>query len=283
MGDFIDSLVRVFEILAQGALAVAVVGYLLIWVHPIKRAVTDHLRSAHTFVLSGWAEPLAKTAAAVVVIAGVYFLGVITNVVGYWLLDPAHEAIIANTASIIAQPDTTAPMSSWEVLYLPFSRNAKSEHKAQYLHYLSEEASWRNTNLEGMKHALDPLLKQIRILRGTVVCALLFAILAGVRVLYFLIALVVLPLLPTTVQSGLVSTTVTADPSSASRARSLRICIARVALAHTVYFVGALVVYASVMPAYRTIETEYHLLAHYGAVEGERSFRQAHPHPKPDL
>ena len=200
MGNLVDSIVRLFEFIIQGVLTLFVVGYFLIWFHPLKDAVADNVQIINRYILHPhWEKPVPDTAIAVIFIGGLYFLGVITNVIGYRLLEPVHHRLILAVAQTAArQPKDSrgaekssaeADIPFWSTALLPLRIYLGDQERIQgditYTLYLHDEALWRNCNLVAMKDALDPLIKQSRIIRGTVVCALAFCIIATLKFLYF--------------------------------------------------------------------------------------------------
>jgi len=66
--------------------------------------------------------------------------------------------------------------------------------KGEYVQYLNDEVEWRNRNLDAVKHALDPLLKQNRVIRGTAVISLGFFFVSILKAVSFLLCLALLSL-----------------------------------------------------------------------------------------
>lgn len=208
MGDLVDSLVRVFEFLIQGFLAVFVVGYVLIWFHPVKRALSIYIRAIHQLLIEGWKLPELKlpTAVAPIVLIGlVYFLGILTNVIGYWILEPVHHLAILDADRVYSVAnDQTAPKKPASHKLPSFAATAllplkwivgevqAEDQEITYANYLRQEVRWRNCNLEALSHALDPHIKQFRVIRGTIVCSLAICIVSLLKSLHFTLIWVLL-------------------------------------------------------------------------------------------
>lgn len=296
MGDLVDSLVRVFEFLIQGMLALVVVGFALVFVHPVKESVFQHLGAIHRYLLGK--TPVPNEAIILVALGLLYFLGVFTNVVGYWLLEPVHHAVIldAEKVNLVSAPDAVSPSAtlngahllSRRVLYplrIFLDDQAKREGTGGYATYIRDEVQWRNCNIEALKHALDPLFKQSRIIRGTIICSLAFCVVALLKFFYFGLVWILfhMPRRCTSLAGWLYRHTVhptilepapdddKARPSSQGSKPSRRAYDAeirltrRYALSSLTLSALAALLYLLALAGWQTIEKEYHLMARVGA------------------
>jgi hypothetical protein len=277
VGELVDALVRVLEYMVQGALAVFLGAYVLAWVHKFKNWVYEHVSELTEYMVGpNWRtlkpHPYVQLA---IVLGGLYFIGVVTNAVGYWVLRPAHEIVIS--AAITRPKQRPAePIHAAALVQVVLQRvltGSSPPEKAEYVAYILDEVSWRNHNLEAMKHALDPLVKQSRIIRGTVVIACGFLIVSLLKAVSFLLSMAVLAVPPLhqvgeTLFRNLVSPRKDdnyADRDVRERIRSMRAIAGRFAVSNLIYSVAALLVFWSSMGAYATLEREYHIMAQSGA------------------
>lgn len=303
MGELVDSLVRVFEFLIQGILAVSVVGFALVWIHPIKSAFVGYFKAIHKFVLEGRELPNAVVVG--ILLGMVYFLGVLTNIVGYWVLEPVHHAAIRDvevSAPTASENLTTSfsPFSSVtlfsERAFLPLKQvvgRVPVEAQVEfYISYLHHEVDWRNCNLPALSHALDPQIKQFRIVRGTILCSLAFCVLALAKSAYFFLVWL-LTLFPWRSQSFVdwlyrhtVQPSSVRSPNS-TPAAALASAVKdghlnetqftreetgkqtrKYALGALTLAVLALLCYLLSLSGWQTVEREYHLMARLGAESG---------------
>lgn len=276
MGDLVDSIVRIFEFMVQGSLTLIVIAYVLVWIHPLKRALFTHWGIAKSFMLEHLVDrPVFPKIEAALFLGAIYFLGVITNVFGYWLLQPAHKAIID------AVENRNHIIDTEKLFVLPLEHGWRARDDttgfAAYQNYLQDEVKWRNLKLDAMRHALDPLLKQLRIVRGTAVFALTMALLALVRVAYFAVLILIFPLFPTLSHRLYLATVRPFDSKETIPEKKMRHETRVFAFTHFIYFLAAVALYIAIMLAYKTAETEYHLLASSGAKHAIELFKMEHP------
>lgn len=274
MGELVDALVRVLEFVVQGALAILLVGFLLAWVHGFKESVYQHAREMTAYMLGDSAKTLGHPNAVVTILIGVlYIAGIITNSVGYWLLHPAHEIVIAAAvpdARSVAQPRTVSAISLVRVVTARVMFGSSPPPGPEYLQYLVDEVEWRNRNLEAVKHALDPLLKQSRVIRGTAVISLGFFFVSIFKTISFLITFVLLSLSGTPHRWGSHMYRHLVDPhhgetsGAAKTSRVRRMTAVRYAVSNTLYAIVAFVVLWCALGGYATTEREYHVMAHAG-------------------
>src|SRR5260370_13137842 len=97
IGNVVDSVIRLFEFIVGGILTALVLVYILVWVHPIKDSVYRNIESITKYLLHPhWKDHVPKPAIAVLLVGCAYFLGMVTNVAGYWLLEPIHYRVISS-------------------------------------------------------------------------------------------------------------------------------------------------------------------------------------------
>lgn len=285
MGELVDALVRVLEFMVQGALAVLLGAYILAWVHKFKNWVYEHAGELAEYMLgprrSDWrVHPYVFMAIA---LGCLYLIGVVTNAVGYWVLRPAHETVIA-AAVKTSSGDQVRVVAAHELIGVVAKRaffGTNRPEETHYVTYLKDEVLWRNRNLEAMKHALDPLVKQNRVIRGTAVISFAFFVFSLLKVLSFLGAMTVMTTerwysFGRKLYMNLVDpkADIPVDPISPEE-RTLRIgemrrTTGRYAVANLIYSVIALVILWSSIGAYATLEREYHVMAHYGPLSAEQ-------------
>lgn len=298
MGELVDALVRVLEFVVQGALAVLLLGFALAGFHALKDSVYEHVHEMTAFMLPNWKVLKHPNTVVSVVIGVLYIAGIVTNSVGYWVLDPAHQIVIS--AAVSSPPNGgAAPVTASTLVGVVLRRVVFDRSPAptkEYPQYLSEEVAWRNSNLEAVKHALDPLLKQCRVIRGTAVIALGFFLFSLLKASVFVVCLILL-WLPDPAHEGnsgahqarsketshkttplkSVSNTLhrlgdamythMVDPHHQGKARTLRRPTAlKYAASNALYAAVALVVLWCALGGYATTEREYHILAHAGGL-----------------
>jgi hypothetical protein len=301
MGELVDAIVRVVEFMVQGALALALLGYLLAWIHPFKEWVYEHAHNLTSFLLgSKWKSWVTKPPHNYIPIAlglgALYLVGIVTNGVGYWLLTPVHDIVIdaavSNPSQVTASQLVEAVIDRVSAGVF-FHKNVPSNHS--YDAYIEEEAKWRNSNLEAVKHTLDPLLKQDRVIRGSAVIALGFLVVTTAKTLSFLIIWLLLlvpwgdPIAAPHKKHGkrfviwlydnLVNPPDIERKARAERSRSAegdkhsdvddlnakRKKTRTYAVANAIYAIVAYLALWCSLGAYATLEKEYHMLTHFGA------------------
>lgn len=280
MGELVDALVRVLEFVVQGALAVLLIGFMLAWIHNLKESVYQHAREMTRYML-GTAKTLKHPNAIITILIGVlYIAGIITNSVGYWLLDPAHELVIAAAvpSSQNASPQPVSALSLVRVVTSRVMLGTSPPPKGEYVQYLNDEVEWRNRNLEAVKHALDPLLKQNRVIRGTAVISLGFFFVSILKVISFLLCFALLSLPGVFRRWGddlyrnLVDPHHGEGPTKNLRVR--RVITLNYVVSNLLYAVVAFIVLWCALGGYATTEREYHIMAHAGKVTAAEVFRQ---------
>jgi len=277
MGELVDALVRVLEFVVQGALAVLLIGFMLAWVHKLKESVYQHAREMTHYML-GTAKTLKHPNAIITILIGVlYIAGIITNSVGYWLLDPAHELVIAAVVPS-SQNATPQPVSALSLVRVVTSRvmlGTSPPPKGEYVQYLNDEVEWRNRNLGAVKHALDPLLKQNRVIRGTAVISLGFFFVSILKAISFLLCFALLSLPGVFRRWGVHLYRNLVDPHhSEGTAKNRREITRDYAVSNLLYAVVAFIVLWCALGGYATTEREYHIMAHAGKVTAAEIFSQ---------
>jgi hypothetical protein len=301
MGELVDAIVRVVEFMVQGALALALGGYVLAWVHNIKEWVYEHADNLTVYLLGPqWKGRLAKPPHHYTPIAlglgALYLVGIVANGVGYWLLAPAHDMVIEATVAQIGSQHPSQ-VSASELVKVVINRvtgglmfqKSVPRHDG-YEKYIEEEAKWRNSNLEAVKHTLDPLLKQDRVIRGSAVIALGFLMVTTLKTLSFLLSLLLLHIHvrwrdrdqnlgvwlydhlvnPPEVErktKGIEIESATQDDNYklAGALNAKRIQTRNYVVANTIYAIVAYLALWCSLGAYATLEKEYHLMTHFGA------------------
>jgi len=277
MGELIDALVRVLEFVVQGALAVLLIGFVLAWIHALKQSVYEHAHEMTRYML-GPSFSLLKlhpNAVIAIIVGTLYIAGVVTNSVGYWLLVPAHELVIAAAvpSSDAAQPEPVTALKLVRTVTTRVAFGASLPARREYAEYLGDEVAWRNSNLDAVKHALDPLLKQSRVIRGTAVISLGFMFVAIGKALTFLLCLGLLSLPANLRRPGNWSYKHIVDPyhgetseGPTKRLKVKRSTTFKYAMTNVAYAVVAFIVLWCALGAYATTEREYHIMAHAGGI-----------------
>ena len=270
MGELIDALVRVLEFVVQGALAVLLGGYILAWVHKFKNWVYEHVRELTLYMFGpNWREwkILHPNVLIAMLLGGLYLAGVVTNAVGYWLLKPAHEKVIAASKPTNSGGSRTPAASALvRAVVERLAGQASEPDDTDYTNYIQDEIAWRNQNLTAMQHALDPLLKQGRVIRGTAVIALGFLVISVLKAVSFLVCLVLL-IVPGKVRNAgrlLYRNLVYPKDSDIHDDPVRRATAGKYAVSNIIYAAVAFIVLWCAMGAYATLEREYHVMAYYG-------------------
>jgi hypothetical protein len=300
MGELVDAIVRVVEFMVQGALALALVGYVFAWVHKIKEWVYEHADNLTFFLLGPrWKRGLTKPPHHYIPIAlglgALYLVGIVTNGVGYWLLAPAHDIVI-EAAVPQTQGRSPSQASASELVKVVISRvtggylfHTRVTQHGGYEKYIEEEAKWRNANLEAVKHTLDPLLKQDRVIRGSAVIALGFLMVTTLKTLSFLLSLLLLlvpwrdrnrnfsiflydhfvhpPDVERKTKRNEVKARAEGDDDTVAAALHVNRVktAASYAVANAAYAIVAYLALWCSLGAYATLEKEYHVMTHFGA------------------
>jgi len=202
MNDIFSWLRDIFEYVLLGGMAFAVLVYAFIWIHPLKRWLSEYNHAVINFLFGPGSLDITRATGIVMFAFCLFLVGIVTNVVGYWFVEPAHnEDLIYFYRSLdppldlasTCQTDKRAcdcpeggPASSIlgrmlrELKYLGIllSRSESNCARLAYSTTLNDEASWRTLARESAEDALGGLIKQIRLSRGAAVCALGITLLA---------------------------------------------------------------------------------------------------------
>lgn len=178
-----------------GAISLLFLGYAIAIYHPIRNTLTDYAKSIWNLLCGGHPESkdhkLTETLKFGLVLGVIYFAGVLVNSCAYCLLEDAHADIISHVKP--SEPDGKLAVvsdSQWSFIWMPIpiARNWYGEmpntSEAEKVHAdsLYREMAWRNNDRETANETLDPIRKFIRLLRGTVLLAMCFALVAIIKV-----------------------------------------------------------------------------------------------------
>ena len=296
----IESLIGVIEFLIQGSLAAAVALYFAAFFHPVPERLREYLADLRE-TLSGQDTPFVSIRALVVtlVCASLYFLGVMTNVVNYWVLAPVHNSVIQDVRQEVRKEvcnDSATPEIKQKVCDRPFDSNyvrrgdaaflaqafpqlltRNDQSRRYYGEYLTDDATWRNKKLEAHESVLPFLRKHLRIVRGVAVAAYVVFYIAFLKSLMgLLIAIVSKPWNwkghPNSVAMWLYRHFVSYSAYQESNAddkvgevvsETLRGMVAP----NLILAILGVAVFSVALLSYRTIEQEYQLLVMFGALK----------------
>ena len=196
------------ELKVEGTLAIMAVAYL---VYPLRNSLTAYTKRMTDFVImQQWGKSRTLIGFGLALMVGfLYFLGLLTNALGYWVLEPTHNRLLLNTDAWVrdlSQPPK--PPNLTELIRLPITRGSDDTAPMPYRNYLRDEVQWQNLNLEATK-TLETMTKHLRVIRGTAISALAIAIIALLKAVATFLKLllglcrVICELLSSLVSSGL--------------------------------------------------------------------------------
>lgn len=222
---------------------------------------------------------LTETVLMTAVIGGSYALGLITNSVSFLALEPAHETLINNTINKVQKKDATLHVFSWPSVLAPLKSISRffwnspdkpgGDGKA-HVQSLCEQVAWQNQEHEVAQTQLDPLVKQLRVLRGAVICLFTLALVSFLRVVTRLTKLDKLlfrlnELLFSRSKSDTASTKDPGAEPSTSEHQKREVPQRRWG---TSVLIGTSVIsfllYVTCLKAWTFVEAEYHLDVYYG-------------------
>jgi len=184
MGDAINSVIRIVDFTVQGVLAALVLSYLFYpWISDSRIQLRRGVQLLKPYLMQG----VSGTVMMTVAIGGAYALGVIVNGAGYWFLQPAHKRIIKNAEK---KPWETSHL---DVVKLPLLRWRDTEDTradtASRIENVGEEVDWRNREEKTrvVEDTLDPLVKQLRIVRGTAICSFGLIVVSVIKAICWLV------------------------------------------------------------------------------------------------
>lgn len=299
MSDLFAEIRTVLEFILLGGMFTIVLAYAFIWIHPLKDAVNEYWKRARSFLFGerGQAEAdsqtraprkregsngrteasLARTVILTALAAGyLYFAGSVTNVVGYWLVEPAHNADLARFYMSLeevkpkecpAVPEAQT-WKDWVYLNRLVWCRANSECAAAiYRATLREEAVWRTLARESAEDTLGGLVKHIRLARGAALCALGIGVLALLKTLGALFVRfgpkrrsLYKALVDPNVKDG-----VAPEEIHWGTYKAIAVYLLTAFLCAAVYLVG--------MQSYMNAEREFHGFVHFGAREAQEKLR----------
>jgi hypothetical protein len=271
MKDLIESLVNIIEFLIQGSLAAAVILYFAAFFHPIPERLRKYLADLWE-ILSGQESPTGLIRSIVVALAcaSLYFLGVFSNVVNYWVLAPVHDSVIQEVRDErpLRRGDATFLIQAFPLLLTRGNPSRKS-----YEGYLRDDATWRNKNLEAHESVLPMLRKFLRIIRGVTVTSYAILFIALLKsIVGILISLTCIPWrgAPNSVAVWLyrhfVSYTAYQESSVEVNMRTMvNEIMRRMVAPNLILLILGLAVFSVAILSYRTIEQEYQLNVMFGA------------------
>ncbi len=271
MKDVVESLIGIIEFLIQGSLAAAVALYFAAFFHPVPVLLRKYLADLRE-ALSGPKNPTASVSPIVVVLAcaSLYFLGVVSNIVNYWVLAPVHSSVIQEVRDehFERRGDAEFVIKAFPLL---LTRNDRS--RMFYNEYLKDDATWRDKKLESLNSILPSLRTYIRIIRGVTVAGLavlLIAVLKSFFGLLIVVACAPWKESPNSVAILLYRYFVSYVAYKDKRIKFTVSDIVKDSLKHMVVpnlilAVLGIVVFSVALLSYRTIEQEYQLLVMFGA------------------
>ena len=195
----IDALIRVVDFVLQGVLPLLVIWYAIgnfqwfkNWVKERKSRLKD-TDSTLGMIFSGSSESksgsaLASTVIVLVIVGGAYGLGVVLNALAFDLLQPEHERII----NFVQSSGTNEFPDGFELKLLlsPFDRAFRPTSRAERIAHTKSfclETMWATQKSDAMEGELAPIVKQLRIFRGALVCSLAFVFVSLAKAVFRLV------------------------------------------------------------------------------------------------
>lgn len=275
MKEIVDALLGVIEFLILGSLSAIGTMYLLAFYHPIPQRLREYFPLLWQTLCGDMKSlPHARGLVTAFALSSLYFGGVVTNVVNYWVLTPVHRTVIAEAASMSAKSSSPGPQSLLsdkqfllEAVVLTLTRERIDS--SGYVTYLRKETTWRRGHSESLASVLPGLLKFIRIIRGVAVFGMLLLVVAAAKVLLGAIVLMVLWLRAAARQlpgwlawpyARFVASESVKGGETVADAR--RVTWLRMVAPNLIILAIAAFLAAVGLLAYRTVETEYQLIVH---------------------
>jgi hypothetical protein len=284
MKDVVEALEGIIEFLIQGSLMVVVIMYFAAFAHPIPTLLRKYLADLWKAISGrdtpkGSANPLMIALAC----AALYFLGIMSNVVNYWVLRPVHNSIIQEARQEGSrevrqegcEKDFVPRRGDFEFLSQSFARLLTREDPSRtaYDEYLSDDAKWRDQNLEAHESIFPALRKYIRIVRGVAVAgyAVFFiALLKSLVGLLIVVACAPWKGTPNRFARGLFRYLVSyaAYQNRRTKVKVVHDTLKRMVVPNLILAAFGLIVFSVAIWSYRTIEYELQLLVMFGASKG---------------
>jgi hypothetical protein len=171
MDELVRTLDRYFEFLVLGALLLGIVAAFV-------RATFGHSWTevgAFVFPELGTVKhPNLQLAWRGSIMVGCLFLmGFSVNVLGYWLLHPAHLYVIRTVSANIEKPAANKPdpyilEPGWEFYLRPASRRIETAEKDSHRVDSDQQMRWMIGHRESHKESTEWVLKPTRIVRGLI-------------------------------------------------------------------------------------------------------------------
>jgi hypothetical protein len=191
MEKIIPTLVSYFEILVLGCLTWAMISYLFATFHPLKTILKNYTVGLikYSAVFDGTGEKFSGWIKIVTMVGVIYYAGAITNATSYWFLEGTHSRIVYGAVGGGDPADShfqmRLQMGFLELAGHPFVCLCApvENHERDHAKALYDDALWRNANADGARASLDHMVRTLRLLRGTVLLAICFGMIALFKVL----------------------------------------------------------------------------------------------------
>lgn len=284
MKDVVEALEGIIEFLIQGSLMLVVILYFAAFAHPIPTLLRKYLADLWT-AISGRNTPKGSANPIMIVLAcaALYFLGTTSNVVNYWVLAPVHNSIIQEAREEgcpeVRQEgcvDNFARRGDFEFLTESLEQliTRRDQSQTAYDKYISDDAKWRDQNLEAHESILPSLRKYIRIVRGVAVASYAIFLIALLKSLVGLLIVFVARVprkgAPNRVAWVLFRYLVSyaAYQDRSAEAKVGHDTLKRMVVPNLILAALGLVVFSVAIWSYRTIEYEFQLMVLFGASKG---------------
>jgi hypothetical protein len=119
-----------------------------------------------------------------VILAVMYLTGFVLNVAGVWILKPAHVEVISEVYEYLNNDEKNGlspqigPPISFFAAPLPFFRSRGVKSFNAYKQDNDAQGEWQLCSRQSYNDALEPLIKQNRLLRGFIALSILVVILS---------------------------------------------------------------------------------------------------------
>jgi hypothetical protein len=176
MDELVKTLGQYVEFLILGALAL---GLLVVSANALAGRRRNDARKLALPDLVGKDHPNVRLAVQAGVVFAVLFLaGFAINALGYWFLQPAHVHVIHYTAGNLAQESAPAGFVDPDAAFFarPLARRLREEQLRTYQEDAVRQMDWQMRHSESFNAETASLLKYVRLLRGLVLLAFLFAV-----------------------------------------------------------------------------------------------------------
>lgn len=287
MKDFFDTIQTISEFVLLGGMITVTMAYGFIWIHPVRDSLVSYYKDSRAFLLGAGKRMRAPDDSAresshlrtVIVTAlsvgYLYVAGSVGNALGYWLMEPGHNAFLATYYSRAksSPPDCASradlsreiPLIDWLLLKrIAWDRGTLDCEQAVYETTLLDEAEWRTYDRQSADDELDGLVKHIRLSRGAALCALALTLMAILKLIGSLVVFSVPGSRKKWLYTRLIDKRMPKRPSRT---------IMRAAGVYLVTTFAAAALYSGSLMAYLNTEREYHGFAHFGARNALEKFQ----------